>query len=123
MERAFAWLGRNRRLSDLVMYHVVLKCYCIIDLKTRKLSHGDLGQIQLYVNYFDQEVKMPDDNPTIGLILCTAKNDKMVKYTLGEKGQQIFASKYPFYLPTVEELEKELRKEINYQLNMRGETL
>lgn len=125
--KGFAFVARQKRLTfgsqhyyaDLVFYHTILKCYCIIDLKTRKLSHGDLGQMQLYVNYFDKEIKMPDDNPTIGLVLCTDKDHKMVEYTLGDKAKQIFASKYQFHLPTIEELEKELKreiKEIQYQL-------
>lgn len=118
--KGFSFVARQKRLSfggshfyaDLVMYHVILKCYCIIDLKTRKLSHADLGQMQLYVNYFDKEIKMNDDNPTIGLVLCTDKNDKMVEYALGEKAKQIFASKYQFHLPTIEELEAEIIREV-----------
>lgn len=94
------------------MYHLILKCYIIIDVKTKKLSHADIGQMQLYVNYFDAKVTINSDNPTIGLILCTEKNDTMVKYTLGEKSKRIFASKYQFHLPTEKELEKELKKEI-----------
>ena len=81
-------------------------------IKTDKLSHADLGQIQLYINYFDQELKQPNDNPTIGLILCTKKNTNMVKYFLGEKAKQIFASTYQFHLPTEEELERELKREL-----------
>lgn len=118
--KGFAFIGRQKRLTfdndhyyaDLVLYHVILKCYVIIDLKTKKLTHNDLGQMQLYVNYFDQEIKMDNDNPTIGLILCAEKSDAMVKYTLGEKNKQIFASKYQFHLPTEHELEVELKREI-----------
>lgn len=91
--KGFAFVARQKRLTfdsdhyyaDLVMYHVILKCYVILDLKTHKLTHGDLGQMQLYVNYFDQEIKMENDNPTIGLVLCTEKSDAMVKYLLGIK--------------------------------------
>ena len=126
--KGFAFVGRQKRLTldgehyyaDLVFYHVVLKCYVVIDLKTKKLTHADLGQILLYVNYFDQEVKTDNDNPTIGLILCTKKNDAMVKYMLGDKAKQIFAKRYQFHLPTEEELEAELKreiKEIKYQAN------
>ena len=119
--KGFAFVARQRRITldgdhfyaDLVFYHTILKCYIIVDIKTRKLSHADLGQIQLYVNYFDHEVATEGDNPTIGLILCTQKNDAVVKYTLGEKNQQIFASKYQFHLPTEQELEAELRREVN----------
>ncbi len=118
--KGFAFVSRQKRITldgdhfyaDLVFYHTILKCYIIVDLKTRKLSHADLGQIQLYVNYFDQEIATEGDNPTIGLILCTQKNDAVVKYTLGEKSQQIFASKYQFHLPTEQELEAELRREV-----------
>lgn len=118
--KGFAFVARQKRLSldgdhfyaDLVFYHVILKCYVIIDIKTRKLTHADLGQMQLYVNYFDQEIKMENDNPTIGLVLCTKKSDAMVKYTLGEKNKQIFAKKYQSHLPTEKELEEELKREI-----------
>ncbi len=118
--KGFAFVARQKRLTldgdhfyaDLVFYHVILKCYVIIDIKTRKLTHADLGQMQLYVNYFDEEVITPTDNPTIGLILCTQKSDAMVKYTLGKKAKQIFASKYQFHLPTEKELEAELKREI-----------
>jgi hypothetical protein len=84
----------------------------IIELVTKPLTHADLGQLQLYVNYFDMEVKTRGDNPTIGLILCTNKNKKMVKYFLGDKAKQIFASKYQFKLPTEQELEEKLKKEL-----------
>ena len=118
--KGFAFIARQKRLTlegdhfyaDLVFYHVILKCYVIIDIKTRKVSHADLGQMQLYVNYFDQEIKMNTDNPTIGLILCTEKSNTMVRYTLGEKARQIFATKYQFHLPTEAELEAELKREI-----------
>lgn len=86
--------------------------YATYDLKTKELSHADLGQMLLYVNYFDQEIIAKDDNPTIGLILCTKKSNAMVRYTLGDKTKQIFASKYQFNLPTEKELEAELKKEI-----------
>lgn len=118
--KGFAFVARQRRLTlegdhfyaDLVFYHTILKCYVIIDLKTKKLSHADLGQMQLYVNYFDQEIRTKGDNPTIGLILCAERNHAMVKYTLGEKVKQIFASKYQLQLPTEAELAAELKREL-----------
>jgi predicted nuclease of restriction endonuclease-like (RecB) superfamily len=118
--RGFAFVARQKRLTidgkhyyaDLVMYNTLLHAYTIIDLKTKPLTHGDLGQMQFYVNYFDMEIKTTGDNPTIGLILCTKKSNKMVQYTLGDKAKQIFASKYQFNLPTEAELEAELKKEI-----------
>ena len=73
----------------MVFYHAILKCYIIIDLKTHKLTHADLGQMQLYVNYYDEEIKMANDNPTIGLVLCTQKSNAMVQYMLGEKELEI----------------------------------
>lgn len=126
--KGFAFIARQKRISlendyyyvDLVFYHVILKCYVIIELKTTTLSHSDLGQIQFYVNYFDEEVKTKSDNPTIGLVLCTEKCDAMVRYTLADKAKQIFASTYQFHLPTVSELERELVreiKEIEHSLN------
>jgi len=129
--KGFAFVARQKRLTldgknyytDLVFYHTVLKCYIIIDIKTHELTHGDLGQMLFYVNYYDQEIITPDDNPTIGLILCSEKSNGMVKYTLGEKNKKIFTSKYQFHLPTVKELEAELKREIKqikHQLNQPG---
>jgi predicted nuclease of restriction endonuclease-like (RecB) superfamily len=97
----FAFIGRQMRITldgdhfypDLVFYHVKLKCFVVIDLKVGPLTHGDLGQMQMYVHYHDREVAASDDNPTIGLVLCTAKNDAMVKYVLDDKSRQIFASR------------------------------
>jgi predicted nuclease of restriction endonuclease-like (RecB) superfamily len=118
--KGFAFVARQERITvdgdhfyiDLVFYHAVLKCYVLIDLKVGKLTHADLGQIQFYVNYFDRERCTEGDNPTIGLILCSDKNDAVVRYTLGEQQEHnIFASRYQLYLPTVEELEQELVRE------------
>jgi hypothetical protein len=119
MGAGFAFLGRQKRISiegdyfypDLVFYHTVLKCYVIIDLKVSALKHGDIGQMLMYVNYYDREVKRDDDGPTIGLLLCADKNDTVVKYTLPEDNQQIFARKYQFHLPTIEQLRAEIKRE------------
>lgn len=118
--KGFSFIGRQKRLTfdgdhfyaDLVFYHVILKCYIIIDIKTHKLTHADLGQIQLYVNYFDREIKQIDDNPTVGLVLCTEKRDEMAKYLLGDQAKQIFASRYQLHLPSEAQLAKELRREL-----------
>ncbi len=120
MGKGFAFVARQERLTlegdhfyvDLVFYHAVLKCYVLIDLKVRKLTHQDLGQLQLYVNYYDRERRTPGDNPTLGLILCTDKNDTAVKYTLGTDQQNIFASRYQFHLPTEADLTAEIRREL-----------
>jgi len=119
--KGFAFVSRQERISldgdhfyiDLVFYHTILKCYALIDLKVGKLNHGDLGQLQLYVNYYDQERRTQGDNPSLGLILCTDKNDAVVKYTLGP-GQQkkIFASRYQLHLLTEAELKTEIRREL-----------
>ena len=119
--KGFAFVSRQERLTldgdhfyvDLVFYHTVLKCYVLIDLKIGKLTHGDLGQLQLYVNYFDRERRTEGDNPTLGLILCTDKNDAMVKYTLGEElEKKIFASRYKLHLPSETELKAEIKREL-----------
>ena len=110
----FAFVARQKRLTldgdhfyaDLVFYHVRLKCYVIIDLKTEKLTHGDIGQMQMYVHYFDREVCTQEDNPTIGLILCTDKNDAVVEYVLDKGNERIFASRYKLELPPKEELRR-----------------
>jgi predicted nuclease of restriction endonuclease-like (RecB) superfamily len=118
--KGFAFIARQQRITlngdhfypDLIFYHVVLKCYIVIEIKTHKLTHQDIGQIQMYVNYYDKDIVIEGDNPTIGLLLCAEKNDAVVRYTLGEGNNQIFASKYQFHLPTTEELEKELKREV-----------
>ncbi len=108
----FAFVGRQVRLTldgdhfypDLVFYHIRLKCYVVIDLKVGKLNHADLGQMQLYIHYYDREIIEAGDNPTIGLILCTDKNETMARYVLDEENRQIFASRYQFELPSEEAL-------------------
>ena len=116
----FAFIGRQVRLTldgdhfypDLVFYHVKLKCYVVIDLKVEKLTHGDLGQMQMYVNYYDREIAGPEDQPTIGLILCADKNEAMVRYVLDDKAKQIFASRYQFQLPSEDVLRAEIKREM-----------
>ena len=119
--RGFAFVSRQERITldgdhfyiDLVFYHTVLKCFVLVDLKVRKLTHEDLGQFQFYLNYYDRERRTPGDQPTLGLILCTDKNDAVVRYTLGEAQQKkIFASRYKLHLPTEAELRAELKREL-----------
>ena len=123
--KGFAFVSRQERITldgdhfyiDLVFYHTILKCFVLIDLKVGKLTHADLGQIQFYVNYYDRERRTEGDNPTIGLILCPDKNDSVVRYTLGEQlKRNIFTSRYQLYLPTIEELENEIRREMRQLL-------
>ena len=115
--RGFSFVARQKRFTvdgqdffiDLVFYNYILKCFVLIDLKVGKLTHQDLGQMQMYVNYYTRELMNEGDNPPIGIVLCAEKNDAIVKYTLPEDNNQIFASKYFTYLPTEEELKQELR--------------
>ncbi|MCA1073435.1 PDDEXK nuclease domain-containing protein [Clostridium bowmanii] len=117
--KGFSFVGRQRRITadgehfyvDLVFYNYLLKCFVLIDLKLGKLTHKDIGQMDFYVRYYEKEVKGEDDNPTIGIILCSEKNETIVKYSILEESKQIFASKYMLYMPTEEELKKEINKE------------
>lgn len=112
--KGFLFQGRQVRFTfdeehyfvDLVFYNRLLRCFVLIDLKIGKLKHQDLGQMQMYVNYYDRFVKLPDENKTIGIIICKEKNDTLVKMTLPEDNQQIFASKYMTVLPSKEEFKK-----------------
>ena len=107
-----ATLDSNKHFHiDLVFYNYILKCFLLIDLKTTELAHGDIGQMDFYVRYFEDKMRQPDDNPTIGLILCTAKDRTIVKYSPLSDGKHLFASTYRFYLPSEEELCQELERE------------
>lgn len=120
--KGFTFVARQKRITldgdhfyiDLVFYNTILKCYVLIDLKIGKLTHQGIGQMQMYVNYYDRDIKRDDENPTVGLILCEDKKDAVVKYTLSKENRQIFASRYKLYLPTEEELRKELVRERKY---------
>ena len=92
---------------DLVFYNRLLRCYVLIDLKIGELTHQNLGQMQMYVNYFDRYVKLPEENPTVGIILCRKKNNALVEITL-PKDANIHASEYRLYLPSKEELKQKL---------------
>lgn len=105
--KGFLFVERQKRITldgddykvDLVFYHRILRCFVLIDLKIGTLQHKDLGQIQMYVNYFDEEVKTEEENKTIGIILCKNKKESTIKYTLGKDNKQIFASKYKMFFP------------------------
>ncbi len=117
--RGFCFVARQKLMRygdeefylDLVFYHSILKCYVLIDLKIGKLTHGDVGQMDSYIRMFDDLYKNDDDNPTLGIILCSEKNEAIVKYSVLSEAKQIFASKYQLNLPTVEELQREIEKE------------
>lgn len=117
--KGFSFVARQMRIStetshffiDLVFYNYLLKCFVIIDLKTGKLSHQDIGQMDMYVRMFDDLKRGEDDNPTIGIILCDSKDETVVKYSVIQESQQLFASKYQRVLPTEEELIAEIERE------------
>ncbi len=117
--RGFCFVARQKLMRygdedfflDLVFYHSILKCHVLIDLKIGKLTHADVGQMDSYIRMFDDLYKNADDNPTIGVILCSQKNEAIVKYSVLNDEKQVFASKYKLTLPTVEELQREMEQE------------
>ena len=116
----FSFVARQKRILleddeffiDLVFYNRLLRCFVIIEIKTHKITHSDVGQLQMYVNYYDREEKTPDENPTIGILLCADKNNTAVKYTLPEENKTIMAYKYQLYLPSEQQLLKEIEKDL-----------
>ena len=116
----FSFVARQKRIlledddffADLVFYNRLLRSFVVIEIKTYKITHKDIGQLQMYVNYYDRNEKMPDENPTIGILLCADKNNTLVKYSLPEDNKSIMASKYQLYLPSEKQLLSELKKEL-----------
>jgi predicted nuclease of restriction endonuclease-like (RecB) superfamily len=116
----FSFVARQKRIHiegdeffvDLVFYNRLLQCFVIIEIKTTKLTHQDIGQLQMYVNYYDRIEKLPTENSTIGILLCADKNDAVVKFTLPENAKNIIASQYKLYLPTEQQLLEEVNKEL-----------
>ena len=117
--KGFSFVARQKRLlleddeffADLVFYNRLLRSFVVIEIKNHKITHQDLGQLQMYVNYYDRYEKQPDENPTIGILLCTEKNDTMVRLALPENNNTILASKYQLYLPTEEQLCTEIERQ------------
>ncbi|MDR3280013.1 MAG: PDDEXK nuclease domain-containing protein [Synergistaceae bacterium] len=118
--KGFSFVKRQRRVTtesgehyfiDLVFYNYILKCFVIIDLKVGKLTYQDIGQIDFYVRLFDDKIKQADDNPTIGIVLCAGRDETVAKYSVLAENENLFASKYKLYLPTEEELKRELERE------------
>jgi len=128
MGHGFSFVARQMRVStetshfhlDLVFYHYVLKCFVIIDLKTTKLTHQDIGQIDMYVRMFDDLKRGEGDNPTLGIILCADKDDTLVHYSVLRESRQLFASKYLTVLPSAEQLKAELER--RHVLEWKGES-
>jgi predicted nuclease of restriction endonuclease-like (RecB) superfamily len=116
----FSFVARQKRIHidgddfyiDLVFYNRLLQCFVIIDIKTTKLTHQDLGQLQMYVNYYDRVEKIEHENPTIGILLCADKNNNVVKFTLPDNNKTIVASQYKIYLPSEKQLLEEMNKEL-----------
>jgi predicted nuclease of restriction endonuclease-like (RecB) superfamily len=120
MGSGFSFVARQKRIlleddeffADLVCYNRLLRCFVVIEIKTHKITHAALGQLQMYVNYFDRVEKLPDENPTVGILLCTAKNDTVVKFSLPEDNSNILTSKYQLYLPSEQALLEEIKEVI-----------
>ncbi|MCK9419182.1 MAG: PDDEXK nuclease domain-containing protein [Nitrospirae bacterium] len=126
--KGFAFVARQQRIStdtkdffiDLVFYNYLLKCFVLIDLKTGELAHQDIGQMDMYVRLYEDKYKSKDDNPTIGIILCTDKDETVVKYSVLKENKQLFASKYKLYLPSEQELIEEVEREKAMIVRERG---
>ncbi|MBQ3718621.1 MAG: DUF1016 family protein [Methanomicrobium sp.] len=120
--KGYTFVGRQVRLTfddkhffcDLVFFNRLLQCFVLIDLKIGEITHQDLGQMQMYVNYYDRKVKLPTENPTVGIVLCKKKDDTMVEMTLPEDNTQIFASKYQTVLPNKEDFSRILEEYATY---------
>lgn len=116
----FSFVARQKRIlleddeffADLVFYNWLLRCFVVIEIKTHKITHEDIGQLQMYVNYYDRNEKLSEENPTIGILLCADKNNTLVKYSLPENNNTIMASKYQLYLPSEKQLEEQLKIEL-----------
>jgi hypothetical protein len=117
--KGFAFVARQQRIStenkdfyiDLVFYNYLLKCFVLFDLKTGELTHQDIGQMDMYVRMYDDLKRGTDDNPTVGIILCSQKDSAVVRYSVLKDSEQLFASRYKLILPTEEELRQELEQE------------
>ena len=126
MGNGFSFVARQKRLLleddeffvDLVFYNRLLRCHVIIELKTHKITYNEIGQLQMYVNYFDRVEKLPDENPTVGILLCTDKNDTVVKFSLPEDNTNILTSKYQLYLPSEQALLEEIKEVIEETENL-----
>jgi len=117
----FTFVARQKRIlleddeffADLIFFNRLLRCFVVIEIKTHKLTHEDLGQLQMYVNYYDRYEKLSDENPTVGILLCTAKNDLLARITLPENNTNILTSKYELYLPSENDLLEEIKEVIS----------
>ncbi len=119
MGRGFAFVARQQHIRtdaedyfiDLVFYNIVLKCYVLVDLKVGRITHQDVGQMDMYVRMYDEQKRTEGDNPTIGILLCSETDKDIARYSILKGNEQIFASKYRLYLPTEEQLRTEIEKQ------------
>lgn len=115
--KGYAFVARQQHIHtekedyyiDLVFYNYIMKCFVLIDLKTQKITHQDVGQMDMYIRMYDELKKQPDDNPTLGIVLCADTDEDIAKYSVMHGNEQLFASKYKLYLPTDEELREEIQ--------------
>ena len=122
--RGYTFAGRQQRIHtekadyyiDLVFYNYILKCFVLIDLKTGRITHQDVGQMDMYIRMYDELMKMPDDNPTLGIVLCSETDEDIARYSVLHGNEQLFASKYKLYLPTEEELRAEIETQKQFFL-------
>ena len=119
MGKGFSFVGRQMRICtettdfyiDLVFYNYILKCFVLIDLKTTKLTHQDIGQMDMYVRMFDELKRTETDNPTIGILLCSETDEDIARYSVLKGNEQLFATKYKLFLPTPDELRREIERQ------------
>ena len=130
LRKGYAFVARQQHIHtekddyyiDLVFYNYILKCFVLIDLKTRKITHQDVGQMDMYIRMYDDLKKRDDDNPTLGLVLCTDTDEDIAKYSILHGNEQLFASKYKLYLPTDEELRAEIEAQKQFFLMQQAES-
>ena len=130
LRKGYAFVAKQQHIHtekddyyiDLVFYNYILKCFVLIDLKTSKITHQDVGQMDMYIRMYDDLRKRDDDNPTLGLVLCTDTDEDIAKYSILHGNEQLFASKYKLYLPTDEELRAEIEAQKQFFLMQQAES-
>ena len=130
LRKGYAFVARQQHIHtekddyyiDLVFYNYILKCFVLIDLKTSKITHQDVGQMDMYIRMYDDLKKRDADNPTLGLVLCTDTDEDIAKYSILHGNEQLFASKYKLYLPTDEELRAEIEAQKQFFLKQQAES-
>ena len=130
LRKGYAFVAKQQHIHtekddyyiDLVFYNYILKCFVLIDLKTSKITHQDVGQMDMYIRMYDDLKKRDDDNPTLGLVLCTDTDEDIAKYSILHGNEQLFASKYKLYLPTDEELRAEIEAQKQFFLMQQAES-